>query len=154
MLLSFICTTLEKRRRGCTPGRLEYTRGVHTASAGKTQFKIPGEAVRTPLAYCNLQDVQLRKRFIPRWESAKQMPYGDHLSILYFIQFVPGSLPEMWISPAETKMPKYFIAWMDGWMGGWMGCDFLPFSIFLICKYDKKQHTSILTLCLKVARAF
>ena len=66
------------------------------------------------------------KTFIPQRESAKQIPYGVHLSILYFIQFVPGRLPKTPISPAETKMPKCFIVWMDGWVDGlWF---FTPFD--------------------------
>ena len=45
---------ITKRRRDWTPGRLEYTRGVRTASAGNSQFRIPAEAVRTPCVYPNL----------------------------------------------------------------------------------------------------
>ena len=43
---------------------------------------------------------------------------------------------------------------VDGWVGGWMGCDILPPSIFLIFKYDNKQHVLIPKMCLKVAYAF
>ena len=95
--------------------------------------------------------------FIPRRESGKQIPYGIHLSILYFIQFVPGMLPKTPISPAETKIPKCFIVWMggwvDGWMDGWKGCDFSPLSIFLIFKYDNEQHKPDPKMCSKVASA-
>ena len=44
--------------------------------------------------------------------------------------------------------------WMDGCMDGWMGFDILPSSIFLIFKYNKKQHVLIPKMCLKVAYAF
>ena len=55
---------ITKRRRDWTPGRLGYTRGVRTASAGNTQFRIPAEAVRTPRVYPNLPGVQSRRRFV------------------------------------------------------------------------------------------
>ena len=56
----------------------------------------------------------------------------------------------MSISPEETKMPKCFIVWM----GGWTGYDFSPLSIFLIFKYDNKQHKPDPKMCLKVASAY
>ena len=70
--------------------------------------------------------------FIPRREPAKAEPEGVHLNILCFIQLVRRRVIEMPISANETKMPKCFIAWVDGWVGGWVGggvdgwtgCDF------------------------------
>ena len=53
-----------------------------------------------------------------------------------------------------TRGPKGRVAWMGGWMDGWVDCDFLPPSIFLIFKYDNKQHALIPKMCLKVAYAF
>ena len=44
--------------------------------------------------------------------------------------------------------------WMGGWMGGWVGCDILPPSIFLIFKYDNKQHVFVPKIGMKVVYAF
>ena len=85
MLLSLICTTFEKRRRGWTPGRLEYARGVRKASAGNTQFKIPAEAVRTPLAYSNLPEVQPRRRFFPKMTNKGEGKGLGHSSLKKYI---------------------------------------------------------------------
>ena len=49
---------------------------------------------------------------------------------------------------------KLKMLYCGGWVGGWVGCDILPSSIFLIFKYDNKQHMLLQNMVLKVAYAF
>ena len=44
-----VCSLRKKRRGGWTHGRLEYARGVRTASVDNSHCEIPAEAVRTPV---------------------------------------------------------------------------------------------------------
>ena len=96
------------------------------------------------------------KCFIPRRESAKaDIPYGVHLSILYFISRFHEGNEKSRYPPLKLKCQNVLLCgWMDGWMDGWMGGDLLPPYNFFIFKYNNKHHALIPKMCSKVASAF
>ena len=77
-------------------------------------------------------------------------PYIFH-SRLY--AFPSGSSDSAFKQP-RREAPSCVDGWVGGWMDGWTGCDFSTLSIFLIFKYNNKQHKPDSKMCLKVASAY
>ena len=95
--------------------------------------------------------------FYPPMGTAKAVPERVHGTVFQFYMWLRN---KTWVFKNtllystfwKSRKPLFF-GWVDGWVDGWIGDQKGP-SIFLICKYFKKQNVLIPNMLLKIVFGF